>query len=125
MIACAMLMVPIFVPVALVTAGAVGLADVGLDAAALGAAGNAAAVPPFWAAALTERANAVAITIRANLLVMCCFGLLGNFRENVSDLLQANAGHATRSTRLFDRISSGCLDFLTTSRRPYWCGDHT
>src|SRR5436305_8139467 len=60
-----MLMVPIFVPVALVTAGAVGLADAGLDAAALGAAGNAAAVPPFWAAALTERANAVAITIRA------------------------------------------------------------
>src|SRR5438128_11251069 len=89
-----MLMVPIFVPVALVTAGPVGLADAGLDAAALGAVGNAAAVPPFCAAALTERANAVAITIRANLLVMCCFELLGNLRESVSDLIQANAGHA-------------------------------
>jgi len=112
------------VPVALVTAGAVGLADAGLDAAALGAAGNAAAVPPFWAAVLTERANAVAITIRANLLVMCCFGLLGNFRENVSDLLQANAGHASRSTRLFDLIGGGGPDVPTPSRRTWRRGDH-
>src|SRR5207253_8786740 len=93
-IACAVLMVPIFVPVAVVTAGAVGLADAGLDAAALGAAGNAAAVPPFWASALTERANAVAITIRANLLVMCCFELIENSREYVSVLFKANAGNA-------------------------------
>jgi len=36
---------------------------------------------------------------------MCCFELLGNFRENVSDLFQANAGHAFKVNPTFS-ISS-------------------
>src|SRR5581483_8369143 len=59
--ACSTLMVPILVPAALVVAGA------GLGAAGLGAAAAALLV---WAKAAMERANAVVIEIRTNLLVM-------------------------------------------------------
>jgi len=66
----------------------------------------------------------VAITIRANLLVMCCFGLLGNFRENVSDLLQANAGHAFKVNPTFRSHRwrrAGCPN---SSRRTWRRSDH-
>jgi len=53
---------------------------------------------------------------------MCCFELLGNFRENVSDLFQANAGHAFKVNPTFSisSVEAGRMSQLPTPDLAAW-----
>jgi hypothetical protein len=97
-IACSMLIVPTFVPVA-VTAGAVGAAEgaAGRPDAGDAGAGDAAAVP-VCAKAATEIANATAGRNLRNLLVIGSLVLLEKCSETYPNVLAATLGRATRST---------------------------
>src|SRR5712692_70574 len=108
-IACSMLMVPTFVPVAPVVAAATaGLGDAAEgDADADGAAGDAAAGDDdagdadalVWARAATETVKTRARRILKNLLVIGSVELLGKWFQNYSECLSTYAGHAPQTGR--------------------------